>query len=49
MKRSLSLKRETLTQLATDDLLQVIGAAYPTPVVRTLPPTNCLSAILAQC
>jgi hypothetical protein len=48
MKRSLSLKRETLTQLATDDLVNVIGA-YPTPVVRTLPPTACLSLILAQC
>jgi len=29
VKRRLSLKRETLTQLAADDLRDVVGAAVP--------------------
>ena len=46
MKKTLSLARETLTELATSDLADVVGAQYPTPVVQTLPLKDCLISTL---
>lgn len=50
MKRSLTLKRESLTELTGDDLAAVVGGAPPTlnvgecirKLVDTMQPTRCL-------
>ena len=49
--RSLSLKRETLTELTTDELAALNGAVPPpTPVIRTLPLNDCVAIVsLSTC
>ena len=53
MKRTLSLKREALAELTTDELAGMAGAIPPpTPVVFTLPLDHCVvvaSLDLTQC
>ena len=44
--RALALRRETLTELATTDLADVVGAQLPTPAVQTLPLKYCLISTL---
>lgn len=44
-KRTLSLKREALTELATDDLRTVVGGAPPTLNVRECLPSREYSCI----
>lgn len=41
MKKRLNLKRETLAELATDDLVAVVGAAAP----PTIPLNECLTKV----
>lgn len=46
MKRTLSLKRETLTLLSNDEMASLAGASVPTPATAVLsvdPPTNCIA------
>jgi hypothetical protein len=52
MKRTLSLSREALTELTTDELAGLAaGAAIPppTPVVHTLPVNYCLGLSRDTC
>jgi hypothetical protein len=43
MKRTLNLKRESLTELTSDELAGMAGAIPPpTPVVLTLPLNHCI-------
>ena len=51
MRRRLSLRGETLAALATDELSGVVGAIPPPtpPSPRTVPPTGCLSLVVAGC
>lgn len=44
MRRSLSLKRETLTELTSDDLAGVVGARNA-PSGATCPVRDCVTAI----
>jgi hypothetical protein len=44
MTRRLALRREALTELRGEDLALVAGAAYPTPLVRTIPLDVCLQS-----
>ena len=41
MKRTLSVNKERLTELATDELVHVAGA-QPTQVLQTLKPRDCI-------
>jgi hypothetical protein len=49
MKRTLSLKRERLTELTSVDLAAVIAGAELTPVIRTLPVKDCLGLTNTSC
>lgn len=52
MRRRLSLRREALAALTTDELSGVVGAIPPPPTPpspRTVPVTGCLSLVVAGC
>ena len=49
MQRTLTLKRERLTELAYDDLASVVAAGELTPVVKTLPLKDCLTLTQTSC
>jgi hypothetical protein len=52
VRRRLSLRREALAALTTDELSGVVGAIPPPPTPpspRTVPVTGCLSLVVAGC
>lgn len=46
MKRTLELRRETLAELAGEELSGVVGAQGLTPVVFTLPVNHCMGTMV---